>query len=217
MYKGLLTFLTLLMLQTLQAQNFEDIEWQGKQVPALMTEVYHSEEITEKAIQSKLLEMGFNAKEVKNVLFYKGIVLNDIEKEPYDVLIKVEKKSKQIKDVSVIHFSMAKNYDQYISLTSNQELIGKMKKFTENFHIWSNELALEIEIEEQTARIKAADKKLKELAVEKENMEQKLAKLEEQKNENLKAFEKQQQEVENQKKALEILKEKQKSSAAAKG
>ncbi|MBU6158621.1 MAG: hypothetical protein KGP35_06270 [Bacteroidetes bacterium] len=217
MNKGLFTFLAIMLIQAVQAQNFEDIEWQGKQVPAIMTEVYQSIEITETAIKAKLLEMGFNSKEVKNILFYKGIVLNEIEKEPYDVLIKVERKSKQIKDVSVIHFSMAKNYDQYISLTSNQELIGKMKKFTENFHLWANERALEIEIEEQAARIKSADKKLKELGEEKENLEQKLIKLEEQKTENLKAYEKQKQEVENQKKALEILKEKQKSNTAAKG
>jgi hypothetical protein len=217
MYKGLLTFLTILTIQSVQAQNFEDIDWQGKKVPALVTEVYQNEAITETAIKGKLLEMGFNPKEVKNILFYKSIILNDIEKESNDVLIKVERKNKQSKDVSIVYFSMAKNYDQYISLTSNRELIDKMKRFTENFHTWANERALEIEIEEQTERVKDAEKKLKELSDEKESIAQKLIKLEEQKTENLKAFEKQKQEADNQKKALEILKEKQKSALATKG
>jgi hypothetical protein len=193
------------------SQSFEEIDWQGKKVPAYTTDIYQSTEITEDAIKEKFIQMGYNPKIVKGILSYKAIKLSDIVEEPYDVLIKIDKKNKQSKDQSVVYFSMAKEYDQYVRSSSDPELLKKLRNFTQKFQEWANERALDLEIKEQESRIKNTEKKLKELTEEKENITEKIKKLEERQKDNLKELEKQQNEVESQHKALKILLEKKKS------
>jgi hypothetical protein len=196
----------------LYAQSFEQIEWQGKKVPAMTIEVYQSQSTTESAIREYFEKMGYYAKAQKGISAYKNIKLSDIDDEPYDVLIKVEKRSKQEKDASIVFFSMAKNYDQYIKNSSDEKLKKRVEAFITEFIALSNQKALNIEIKNQEDKSKAAEKKLKELKDEKDNMEQKINKLTQQKEDKIKEIEKQEQEFINQKRALEILVEKKKSS-----
>jgi hypothetical protein len=192
------------------AQKFEEIDWQGKKVPAYSIDVYQSIGVTEESIKEHFLLMGYNPKILKGILNYKGIKLLDIDNEFYDVLIKVDKKDKLAKDISVVYFSMAKNYDQYVRSHSDSGLVNKMKKFAAKFKDWANEKALDISIVQQESRIKNAEKKLKELMDEKGNIIDRIKKLEETQKINLKEIEKQQLEVESQKKAMTILTEQKK-------
>lgn len=209
--KHFLTFLLFMNFGNISySQSFEDIEWQGKKVPAYTTDVYQSTAITEEAIKEKFIQMGYNPKIAKGILSFKAIKLSDIDNEPYDILIKVDKKSRQAKDASVVYFSMAKEYDQYVRSSSDAELLKKVKSFTERFQDWANERALDLDIKEQESRIKNAEKKLKELTEEKDNIAEKMKKLEERQKENIKELEKQKIEVESQHKALKILNDKKK-------
>jgi len=189
----------------LQAQSFDNIEWQGKKVPAMTLEVYQNESITETAIKEYFEKMGYFAKTQKGISSYKNIKLSDIDDDPYDVLIKVERKSKQEKDVSVVHFAMAKNYDQYLKNSSDDKLKKRVENFMTGFRGAANELALNLDIKNQEEKSKNAEKKLKDLKEEAESIEQKIIKLNQQKEDKIKEIEKQEQESENQKKALENL------------
>ncbi|MFN5333990.1 MAG: hypothetical protein ACK5BV_02230 [Bacteroidota bacterium] len=213
MKKILLNLLLIILLaNTTIAQSYDHIEWQGKKVPSFTIEVYQNESITESAIKDYFEKMGFYAKKQKGISSYKEIQLAEIDSELHDVLVKVERKSKQEKDVSVVYFSMAKNYDQYISSTSDDQLIKKVKKFLNGFRELANEKALAIEIKNQEEKSKSAEKKLTELQVEKENLEQKILKLTQQKEDKIKEIDSQNQELENLKKALDNLIKKKKAT-----
>jgi chromosome segregation ATPase len=196
----------------INAQSFDQIEWQGKKVPAMTTEIYQNANTTEAAIKEYFEKLGFFAKVQKGILSYKNIKLSDIDDDPYDVLIKIDRRSKQEKDASIVYFSMAKNYDQYIKNSSDDKLKKRVETFISEFKALANEKALNIEIKNQEEKSKSAEKKLKDFLEEKENMEQKIIKLTQQKEDKIKEIQKQEQEVENQKKALENLLEKKKSS-----
>jgi hypothetical protein len=207
-----LVTLSLLVLQVSFAQNFEQIEWQGKKVPAIAVDIYQNEAVTEVAIKEYFEKLGYNAKSAKGIYAYKGIRLKDIDtKTNYDVLIKVDRKSRLEKDASVVYMSMAKDYDNYIRSSSDDETVENLRKFVSNFQNLANEKALENEIKSQEEKTKSAEKKLVALKEEKTSIETKIKKLEEKKEENIKEIEKQEQEVENQTKALKILLEKKKA------
>jgi chromosome segregation ATPase len=213
MRKQIIIALFITVLPTLlYAQSFEHIEWQGKKVPAMTIEVFQSESTTEAAIREYFEKMGHFAKIQKGIASYKNIKLSDIDDDPHDVLIKVDKRNKQEKDASIVYFAMAKNYDQYIKNSSDEKLKKRVEAFISEFRVVANEKALNIEIKNQEDRSKAADKKLKDLKEEKENLEQKIIKFNQQKEEKIKEIEKQEQEVDNQKKALENLLNKKKGN-----
>jgi len=209
--KNLITLLALLLTGLVSyCQSFEEIDWQGKKVPAYTVDVYQNTDITEAAIKEKFMQMGYNPKISKGVLSYKLIKIAEIDNDPYDVLIRVDKKNRQSKDASVVYFSMAKDYDQYVRSSSDSELLSKIKTFTARFNEWATERALDMEIKEQESRIKSAEKKLKDLEDEKENVAEKIKKLEDRRKDNLKEIEKQKIEVESQHKALKLLQGKRK-------
>jgi hypothetical protein len=210
MKKWLIGFVSLFTSNLILAQSFEEIDWQGKKVPAYSIDVYQNSVVTEDAIKEQFIQMGFNPKILKGILNYRSIKISEIDSDPYDVLIRVDKKNKLAKDISVVYFSMAKNYDQYIHKYSDSAIINKMKGFAAKFQEWANAKALDIEIVQQESRIKTEDKKLKELIAEKDNIAEKIKKLEESQKINLKEIEKQKIEVESQKKALKLLSDKRK-------
>jgi len=209
-----LVMFSFFLFQVPYAQNFEQIEWQGKKVPAIAIDVYQNETVTEEAIKEYFEKMGYNAKSSKGIYAYKGIRLKDIDtKTNYDVLIKVDRKSRLEKDASIVYMSMAKDYDNYIRSSSDEETIDNLRKFVAHFQHLANEKALDNEIKSQEEKIKSADKKLASLKEEKTSIEAKIKKLEEKKEENIKEIEKQEQEVENQNKALKILMNKKKAKS----
>jgi hypothetical protein len=204
-------FLGACILNKATAQSFENIDWQGKKVPAMAIDVYQSPAVTEQAVKELFEKMGYYAKVVKGILSYKSILIKDIDaKTAFDVLLKVEKKNKQEKDVSVVYLSMAKDYDNYIKQSSEKDLIEGMKSFATKFQNVADEKALELEIKDQEEKAKIAEKKLSTLKEEKASIENKIKKLEERKVENSNEIVRQEQEVENQRKALKILTDKKK-------
>lgn len=206
--------MSFILLQVSFSQNFEQIDWQGKKVPAIAVDVYQNEAVTETAIKEYFEQLGYYAKSSKGIYAYKGIRLKDIDtKTNYDVLIKVDRKSRQEKDASIVYMSMAKDYDNYIRSSSDDEIIENLRKFVSNFQQLANEKALDNEIKSQEEKTKSAEKKLASLREEKASIETKIKKLEEKKEENLKEIEKQEQDVENQTKALKILQEKKKTKS----
>lgn len=210
MKKCLVGLVCILMTNLIFAQSFEEIDWQGKKVPAYSIDVYQSVSITEEAIKEQFIQMGFNPKIMKGILNYRAIKIAEIDSDLYDVLIKVDKKNKLAKDISVVYLSMAKNYDQYINKYTDSGLVNKMKGFATKFQEWANAKALEVDILKQETRIKNEEKKLKELLFEKDNISEKILKLEESQKLNLKQIETQKIEVENQHKALKLLTDKRK-------
>ncbi|MFT3845636.1 MAG: hypothetical protein QM725_11320 [Lacibacter sp.] len=206
----LLTALFIFLLHT-NAQNFGELEWQKKKIPAVVTEIPQSASVTEDAIKQKLSQLGYNGKETKGVYVFKAIRIPDISEETYDVLLSVERKSRKEKDASVVYLAISRGYENYVKADDDPVLVSKIKQYCLNFLPWAEAQALEVDIKNQEDKVKSTEKKLQDYQDDSESLQKKLKKLQDDIEENKKNIEKQKAEVENQRKALEILKGKRKS------
>lgn len=192
------------------AQDFGELEWQKKKIPAFVTEISQPPSVTEDAIRQKLTQLGYNGKETKGVYVYKGIRIPEISNESYDILLRVERKSRKEKDESVVYFAVSRGNDNYIKADADTETIVKIKKYCLNFLPWAEAEALEVEIRDQESKVKSVENKLKDYIDESESLVKKKKKLEDDIETNKQNIEKQKADVENQKKALDILRAKRK-------
>ncbi|MBY0476445.1 MAG: hypothetical protein K2Q24_02275 [Chitinophagaceae bacterium] len=193
------------------AQVFAELEVQKKKIPAIVTEVPQPASVTEDAIRQKFTQMGYNAKESRGVYTYKGIRIPEISDETFDVILKVERKSRREKDESNVYFAISRGYENYIKSTDDAGFIAKVKTYCLNFLPWAEAQALEVEIKAQEDKVKSTENKLKDYNEESESLIKKKKKLEEDIETNKNNIEKQKTEVESQKKILDILRAKRKS------
>ena len=194
------------------AQTFGDLEIQKKKIPAIITEIPYTASVTEDAIRQKFSQMGYSAKESKGVYTYKAVRIPEIQEEIFDVLLKVERKSRKEKDESNVYFIVSRGYENYVKSTDDAVLIAKIKQYVLGFIPLVEAQALEVEIKGQEDKVKSTEKKLKDYEDESGSLEKRKKKLEDDIEENKKNIEKQKGEVENQKKALDVLRAKRKTA-----
>lgn len=193
-----------------QAQAFGEMDWQKKKIPAMVTEVPYPASVTEDAIRQKFSQMGYSAKESKGVYTYKSIRIPEISDETFDVLLKVERKSRKEKDESNVYFVLSRGNDNYVKGIEDVAFLTKIRQYCLNFIPMAEAQSLEVEIKGQEDKVKSTEKKLKDYEDESGSLEKRLKKLQDDIEENKKNIEKQKEEVENQKKALDILRAKRK-------
>ncbi|QNA44098.1 hypothetical protein [Lacibacter sediminis] len=194
------------------AQAYGELEWQKKKIPAMITEVPYSASITEDAIRQKFSQMGYSAKESKDVYTYKAVRIPEISDETFDILLKVERKSRKEKDESNVYFIVSRGYENYVKGTDDAVFIAKIKQYCLGFIPLAEAQALEVEIKSQEDKVKSNEKKLRDYEDESGSLEKRLKKLQDDIEENKKNIEKQKSEVENQKKALDVLRARRKSA-----
>ncbi len=193
-----------------KAQSFGELEVQKKKIPALITEIPYSASVTEDAIRQKFSQMGYSSKESKGVHTYKGIRIPDISEETFDVMLKVERKSRKEKDESNVYFIVSRGYENYVKSTDDAAFLERIKQYCRSFIPLAEAQALEVEIKGQEDKVKSTEKKLKDYEDEANSLEKRMKKLQDDIEENKKNIEKQKSEVENQKKALDVLRAKRK-------
>jgi hypothetical protein len=213
MKKQIYTLLaSLLVTMYASAQTFGELEIQKKKIPAVITEIPYTASVTEDAIRQKFSQMGYSAKESKGVYTYKAVRLPEITEETFDLLLKVERKSRKEKDESNVYFVVSRGYENYVKPTDDAVLISKIKQYCLGFIPLAEAQSLEVEIKGQEDKVKSNEKKLRDYEDESGSLEKKKKKLEDDIEENKKNIEKQKGEVENQRKALDILRAKRKTA-----
>ena len=213
MKKQIYTLLTFLLVAMYAgAQSYGELEWQKKKIPAVILEVPYTASVTEDAIRQKFSQMGYSAKESKGVYTYKAVRIPEIQDETFDVLLKVDRKSRKEKDESNIYFVVARGAENFVKSTDDPVLIAKIKQYVLGFIPLAEAQALEVEIKDQEDKVKSNEKKLKDYEDESGSLERKKKKLEDDIEENKKNIEKQKGEVENQRKALDVLRAKRKTA-----
>lgn len=212
MKKQIYTLLAcLLVTYFADAQSSGELEWQKKKIPATVLEVPYTASVTEDAIRQKFSQMGYSAKESKGVYSYKAVRIPEIMEETFDVLLKVERKSRKEKDESVVYFVVARGGENYVKATDDAVLIAKIKQYCLGFIPLAEAQSLEVEIKGQEDKVKSTEKKLRDYEDESSSLEKRKKKLEDDIEENKKNIEKQKLEIENQKKALDVLRAKRKN------
>lgn len=206
----LLAALTVSFLFT-KAQSFGELEWQKTKIPAIVLEIPQTASVSQDAIVKKLAQLGYNGKESKGVVVYKGIRITEISSEPLDIYVSVDRKSRKEKDASTVYFAVSGAPGQFVKAGDDAILIQKINTYVNNFPAWAEAEALERDIKDQEDKLKSVEKKAADLQDESENLQKRLKKLNEDIEQNKKDIEKQKSEVENQRKALDILRAKRKS------
>jgi hypothetical protein len=192
------------------AQSFGELEWQKTKIPAVVMEIPQTASVTQDAITKKLVQLGYNGKETKGVVVYKGIRIPEISTELLDIYLSVDRKSRKTKDACTVYFSVSGAPGSYVKAGDDPILLQKINAYVNNFPVWAEAEALEREIKAQEDKFKSAEKKASDLQNESENLQKRLKKLNEDIEQNKQDIEKQKTEVENQRKALDILRSKRK-------
>jgi len=163
-------------------------------------------------------KLGYKGKEEKGMFnkdkgfrVYKDAMIGDISPGRYNYVVNVDRKSKKESDAAVLYLIIMKDDGNALSRLNTEEL-GKAKAFLYNLLPDIEAENLELQITAQEDVVSKAEKKLKSLQNDKDDMEKRIKKLQDDIKQNEKDQEKQTSEIDNQRKALESLKEKRKGT-----
>lgn len=158
------------------------------------------------ALEKKFVDAKFPkaAKAKDGFTLYKGVILPEISAVKLDMYTKVVPNGANCS----LFIILSKGYDNYITKTSDPEIIANTLNFLNGFHKNASAYRYGVEIEKQNTVIKDVEKKIKKSESEKESLEKDKSKIQskigdlKQKSDGLKL------EYENQQKALELLRNK---------
>lgn len=192
------------------AQAYEDkVQYDKDKQAAIAVEYPFREEALENAFIDRMRREGAKPREEKGFLnrdkgfiVFKDAQVPDISKSRYDYVIKVEKKSKKSVNESVLYLVILKKEENVIASMSNADL-SKTKKFLNNLLPDVEAAELELQIRDAEQSLADAEKKLRALQGEKEELDKKLV-------ENNLAREETSKEIESRKLGVQTLKGKRK-------
>lgn len=199
---------TLVMFVGLYLQSFTQAlitkaDYQKAPQPAVTVEIPFPEKTVSKAIEDKLGKLGYKGKDSKGFTIYKGVRMQEIGPDSYDLYFKTDRKDKKEKDVTIVTLLIASGYDKFID---DSQVMNNAKTFLDSSLAMVESFDLEQQIEEQESLVKKQDKKMANLTDEANDLQKKKKKLEKDIEDNLKAQEDQKKEVETQGLVLDTLK-----------
>ncbi len=206
MKKILCTLLLSSFCALLFAQSYTaPVEYQKVNRQAVLTEVPFPEKTARNAIDDKMEKSGYKGKDSKGFTVYKGVRLNELGTDAYDLYFMVDRKSRKEKENAVITLLISKGFDNFVSDSADAPVIKNAKKYLDSIKDMIAVYDLELQIADQGDAVKKADKKLNTLREDGVDMEKKRKKLEQQIEDNKKDQTAQQAELEKQRQILQTL------------
>lgn len=153
---------------------------------AIFNEVPFTDKVTEAAIKDSLEKLGYKPKESKGFMVYKGVNLASLAKEPLDIYIAVERKSRKEKEVSVITMLLSRGEDNFITQGADAGIIDNARSFLNGFTNYIDTYYLEQQISEMEETRIAYEKKTAGLASDAEDLQKKKKKIEKDIEDNIK-------------------------------
>lgn len=199
------------------AQTYESTtDYDKKKQAAFAIDYDYPQEAVENAIVGKMDKLGYSGKEEKGLFnrdkgarVYKNASIQEISDRNLDYIIKVERKSRKDNDKSTLYLVVLKDGENIRSTMSSSEA-EHVQSFLNNLLPDVEAADLELQIKTQEDVVVKAEKKLKNLQSDKEDLENKIKKLQDDIQKNLKDQDTSQKDIEIQKKALEDLKSRRK-------
>lgn len=204
-------FIVLVFSNICTAQAYEgNVEYDKKKQGAFLIDYSYSPEAVENAIIKKMEKLGYRPKEEKGIFnkdkgfkIFKGAFVTEANADRLDYIIKVESKSRKNKDESVVYMILLKDGNNAKAGFEALD-VDRVKDFLKNLRPNIEAADLEIQIRNQEEVIAKAEKKMRTLKTEKEELEKKLAI-------NIADQEATQKDINNQQVTLEVLKAKRKT------
>ena len=153
---------------------------------AIFNEVPFTDKVTEAAIKDSLEKLGYKPKESKGFMVYKGVNLASLAKEPLDIYIAVERKSRKEKEVSVITMLLSRGEDNFITQGADAGIIDNARSFLNGFTSYIDTYYLEQQISEMEETRIAYEKKTAGLASDADDLQKKKKKIEKDIEDNIK-------------------------------
>jgi len=195
------------------AQSYEGtVEYNKKKQRAILIDFPYPPEATENAIRQKMEKLGYKARDEKGLFnkdkgffVYKNAFITDISANSMDYIVKVERKSRKASDESILYIIVSKNDANMVEKFDAYDM-ERAKSFLNNLTSEVEAANLELQIIAQEEVVAKAEKKFKGLKDDKEDMENRIKKLQDDIKKNLGDQDATQKDIENQKQSLELLK-----------
>ncbi|MFY7964319.1 MAG: hypothetical protein ACOVO1_05435 [Chitinophagaceae bacterium] len=181
-----------------------------KDVPGVVGEIPFVESTVREAIDKNFEKLGYKGKKFKDFVVYSGVVLKELDNQPHDIYVLVDRKSRQEKEVSLVTFLIGKGFDNFASDTADAELINQTKLYINSLRDVAAAYDLELQITAQEDLVKKSDRKLENLADENNILQKRKKKIEEDIAQNIAEQNSQKVDNERQKQILSTLKTKRK-------
>lgn len=211
--KSYLTFSSLVLLSCVaEAQAYEGtVQFDKKKQPAIVIEYAYPSQAVENAFILRMGKLGYKPKEEKGifnrdkgVLVFRNAYVTDITEKRLDYIIKVERKSRKEDDESVMYVIVQESDENALQRMESGDL-GRLKTYLNEMIPDIEAANLELQIEAQQDVIAKAEKKLRDLEDEYKDLTKKL-------DNNVKSQEDTHDDIDAQKKKLEILEAKRKKN-----
>ena len=186
--------------------------------PALMLYLPYNEEVAEGTIVSKLKEIGFKP-ETKGALLwkqdktdgfyvYKGVVLKDSggQNQLVDLYFKIDRRGNKRDNQSVIYMLTSKGGENFVTSLSEPATHASAQNFLNGFVAQTATYKHGLDVTAQEETVKKAEKKLTDLTSEEQDLNKKIAKLQDDLAKNKQAQANQQATIDGERKRLEDLK-----------
>lgn len=182
MKKLLLSLLVAMVFENIvSAQAYEGtIEYDKKKQDAFMIDYPYPPEAVENAITKKMAKLGYKPKEEKGLFnkdkgfkVYKDAFITDINADRMDYIIKVEPKSRKNQDESVVYMIIQKDGNNAKSAFDVMQ-VEKTKTFLSHLQPDVVAESLELDIKAQEEAVSKAEKKLRGLKDDQNDLEKKL-------------------------------------------
>lgn len=184
-------------------------DYQKAQEPAIQYELPYPEETVTKALEDTLEKQGYKGKDTKGYTLYRDVHSTAIGPDSYNLYFKVDRKSKNEKETSIVTLMISKD-DIFISEATDMDIVNNAKVYMQNLKPVVQAYDLEQQINAQMDAVRKADKKLTDLTSDSVDIAKKEAKIKIQIQDNITSISNQKADIERQKLILETLKSKRK-------
>jgi hypothetical protein len=184
-------------------------DYQKIQEPAIQYEIPYSEDIVTKALNDTLEKQGYKGTTKAGFTLYRDVRLKAIGPDSYNLYFKIDHKSKNEKDASIVTMMMQKD-DIFISEATDMDIVVNAKAYMLNLKPIVQAYDLEEQINSQMDAIRKSNKKLNDLVSDSVDIAKKEAKIKLQIQDNIGSIGSQKADIEKQKLILETLKGKRK-------
>jgi len=184
-------------------------DYQKAQEPAIQYELPYSQETVTKALEDTLEKQGYKGKDTKGYTLYRDVHSTAIGPDNYNLYFKVDRKSKNEKETSIVTLMISKD-DIFISEATDMDIVNNAKVYMQNLKPVVQAYDLEQQITAQMDAVRKSDKKLTELTSDSVDIAKKEAKIKIQIQDNITSITNQKADIERQKLILETLKSKRK-------
>jgi hypothetical protein len=202
------TLIAIFFTVTAMSQAIEgSTDYNKTKQPAVICEYAYPPDLVETVLTDDLKQKGFGkGKSTKGFDVYQAINFTEISLEKIDLYVKVERKSRKEKDITIVTMLVSKGYDNFISGAADASVMQNTMAYVNGLKPKLEKNSLELQIAAQEEILKKEEKKYNNLTEEAADLEKKRKKIEENIADNKKDQEKQKTEVDKQRQILESIK-----------